>query len=80
MLIAWPAAEHAVVIAVGPHNRSSVDVYALLLEALDLDMPTDERDKPPCCDEEGLPPANPEVAREVADAVKRLRRARRRAR
>jgi hypothetical protein len=80
MLIAWSAADHAVVIAVGPHNRSSNDVYALLLEALDLEVPTDERDKPPCCDEEGLPPADAEVAEEIAGAIKRLRRARRRLR
>jgi hypothetical protein len=77
MLTAWPAAEHAVVIAVGPHSRSSNDVYALLLEALDLDVPMEERDKPPCCDEEGLPPADPDVAEEVADTIERLRRARR---
>ncbi len=52
------AADHVVVIAVGPHDTSSNDVYALLLAALDLEVPADERDKPSCCDTEGLPPAD----------------------
>ena len=79
MLIAWPAVEHAVVIAVGPHDRSSTDIYALLLDALDLDVPEEERNKPPCCDEEDRPPADSDIAQEVAGAVKRLGRTRRRA-
>jgi len=80
MIIAWPAADHAVVIAVSPHDRSDSDVYATLLVALDRDAPAEERQKPQCCDEEGLPPVDPESASEVADALQRLARVRRRTR
>lgn len=80
MIIAWLATDHAVVIAVSPHDRSDSDVYAALLAALDRDVPPAEREKPPCCDEDGLPPVDPESAREVADAVQRLARVRRRTR
>jgi len=78
MIIAWPATDHAVVIAVSPHDRSDNDVYATLLVALDSNVPAAEREKPPCCDEEGLPPVDPESASEVADALQRLGRVRRR--
>ena len=80
MIIAWPAADHAVVIAVSPHDRSDSDVYVTLLVALDRDVPAAEREKPPCCDEEGLPPVDPESASEIADALQRLARVRRRTR
>ena len=80
MIVAWPAADHAVVIAVSPHDRSDGDVYSTLLVALDRDVPAAEREKPPCCDEEGLPPVDPEGASEVADALQRLARVRRRTR
>ena len=52
-------------------------MYALLLAALDLDVPADERGKPSCCDTEGLPPADAELATEIADAVTRIGRNRR---
>ncbi|MGI9023347.1 MAG: hypothetical protein ACR2HV_08980 [Acidimicrobiales bacterium] len=81
MLIAWPADDHAVVILVAPHDRTANDVYRRLLDALDIGEPEDDREKPPCCDEAGQPPADRNVALDVADAVERRERAgRRRAR
>jgi hypothetical protein len=80
MLTAWPAEDHAVVVAVGRHDQSSEDVYTLLLEALGLEVPDDEREKPPCCDDAGQPPTDPDVAADMANAIDRLRRARRRVR
>ena len=80
MLVAWTADDHAVVVAVGRHDESSEDVYAVLLGALGLEVSEDERDKPPCCDEESRPPADPDVATDIADALERRGRARRRAR
>ena len=59
-------------------DRSDSDVYATLLVAIDRDVPAAEREKPPCCDEDGLPPVDPEGASEVADALQRLARVRRR--
>lgn len=80
MIVAWPAADHAVVLAIGPHDGSYNDVYGMLLVALDRDIPGEERAKPPCCDDEGLPPVDPDSASEIADALKQVERARRRAR
>ncbi|MBI1843674.1 MAG: hypothetical protein HYR89_03550 [Actinobacteria bacterium] len=76
----WPATDHAVVIAVGRHDESAEDVYTALLDALDRDVPTDEREKPPCCDDEGLPPADEEIATSISEAIEHRTRERRRAR
>lgn len=61
-------------IAVGPHDQTAGDVYATLLEALDLDVPDDERQKPPCCDDEGQPPSGESVAALISEAMDRVTR------
>lgn len=71
MLIAWPAEDHAIVIAIGRHDGSAEDVYATLLAALDLTVPAAERLKPPCCDGRGQPPANEVIAVAIVDAIAR---------
>ena len=76
MLTAWPADDEVIVLAIARHDTSAEDVYATLLAALDLDIPEEERQKPPCCDDEGNPPADKALALEIADAVTRRRRRR----
>lgn len=79
LLTVWPEPEQVVVIIVGPHTNDAGDVYDQLLDALGIDTPEDEREKPPCCDEEGTPPVDVEAAEAIATAVEtRARRARRR--
>ena len=79
MLTVWPADDRAVVVLVGPHSRKAGDVYDQLLDALGADIPADDREKPSCCDDEGLPPFDEEAAEAIADEVERsARRARRR--
>lgn len=39
-------------IAIGPHDETTDDVYATLLDALELEVSAEERQKPPCCDDE----------------------------
>ncbi len=80
LLTAWPAPEHAVILAVGPHDRSALDIYQLLLAALAVDVPAEQRTKPPCCDELGEPPADAQVAEALATAVSSLGTGRRRRR
>lgn len=80
MLVAWPGEDHAIMIAIGRHDRSSDDVYDVLLDHLGLEAVEAEREKPPCCDDEGRPPADPNVATDIVDAVECHRRARRRRR
>ena len=78
-LTVWPEPERVVVILVAPHSNSAGDVYGQLLDALGIDTPEDEREKPACCDEEGTPPVDVEAAEAIANAVEtRARRARRR--
>ena len=72
MLIAWPNTDLALVIAVGRHDDSAGDIYRLLLEAFDLTVSPDERGKPSCCDDDGLPPIDPDAASDMANAMKRL--------
>ena len=72
MLITWPPPTHAVVLTVGPHDRTASDLYDLLLAALALEVPPTERSKPPCCDPLGQLPANHEIAETLADAVASL--------
>jgi hypothetical protein len=76
----WPAPEHAVILAVGPHDRSALDIYQLLLAALAVDLPTEERSKPSCCDELGEPRADAQVAEALPAAVTALGSGRRRRR
>jgi hypothetical protein len=78
MLTAWLADDHAAVLAVGPHDQSASDIYDLLLKALDVTVPEDQRTKPSCCDEHGLPPTNPDVASAIVNAVQNLAKQRRR--
>jgi hypothetical protein len=78
MLTAWPADDEVIVLAIARHDTSAEDVYATLLAALDLAVPDEERQKPPCCDDEGNPPANEATALEIADALTRHRRRSRR--
>lgn len=79
LLTVWLADDHATVIAIGPHDETVSDVYAALLHALELEMPADEREKPPCCDDEDQPPVDGEVAPRIAEAIDRVaRRSRRR--
>lgn len=80
MLIAWPANDRAIVIAIGPHDQSTDDVYDVLLDHLGLEAVETEREKPPCCDHEGRPPADPNVASDIVDAIECHCRARRRGR
>jgi hypothetical protein len=80
LLTVWPGDDNAIVILVAPHDRGHSDIYDQLLEALGIDMPAGEREKPSCCDEDGVPPANIDVAHVIADAVASRARRRRRGR
>lgn len=78
MLTVWPEDDHAVVVAIGRHDESTLDVYSALVDALGLSVADVERQKPPCCDEEGLPPADDEVARTISEAIEHRSHARQR--
>lgn len=77
MLTAWPTDDEVIVLAIARHDSTAEDVYATLLTALDLAVPDEERQKPPCCDDEGNPPVDEAVALEIAAALTRQTRSRR---
>ena len=65
-------------VLVASHTRTPGGVYDQLLDALRIEMPAEDREKPACCDEEGEPPVNAAVATSIAEAVdRRAGRARR---
>lgn len=69
MLTVWPADDHAVVVLVGPHSGKAGDVYDQLLAAVGAESAADAREKPSCCDEEGAPPVDDELAEAIGAAV-----------
>lgn len=78
MLTAWPTDDEVIVLAIARHDSTAEDVYATLLAALDLTVPEEDRQKPRCCDDEGHPPTDEAIALEIANALTRFSRSRRR--
>ncbi len=79
VVLAFPEVDVAVVVDIGEHldNDRSRDVYTRLYDALDVDPPTEPRDKPPCCDESG-PPTDEAQLGAVESGYRALTRRRRR--
>jgi hypothetical protein len=70
-----PDEESVVIALVGEHSRgSSDDVYGAVYELLEIDEPTAKRTKPPCCEEDGGPPVDPELFNRMLRAAVRLQR------
>jgi len=75
--ICFPDEESVVIALVGEHARgSSDDVYGTVYELLGIDEPTAKRTKPPCCEEDGGPPVDPELFDRMLRAAARLQRRR----
>lgn len=76
MLVSFPGEQEVAILLVGRHVRSpALDVYTRLYRALDLQPPSEERTKPPCCDaEKDEPPVDGELVDRFQDGVKRIRR------
>lgn len=81
-LVCFPDDESAVVLLVGEHLRGDpeADVYRSLYRLLELPEPSDKRTKPPCCDESGKAPIDPELLDRFQEGAAQLRRARGRSR
>jgi hypothetical protein len=73
-LVCFPEEGHAVLVLIAEHDRGSKDVYAALYELLGMSQPKGKRSKPPCCDDDGEPPIDPELLDRLVTAAKRLRR------
>jgi hypothetical protein len=71
-LVCFPEEERVVVVLIAEHDRGSKDVYTALYELLRISQPTGKRSKPPCCDEDGEPPIDPELLDRLVTAAKGL--------
>ncbi len=82
LLVCFPDDRRVVVLLMGEHadDDPEVDVYRSLYRLLDLPEPTAKRTKPPCCDEAGRGPVDPELLDRFSAGAKALVRTRRRAR
>ena len=79
LLVCFPDDQQVAVLLVGKHTNGDpeVDIYRSLFQLLDLPEPTAKRTKPPCCDEAGQAPVDPELLDRFAAGAKALVRTRR---
>jgi hypothetical protein len=58
VVVAFESVEAATILLVGPHSDDPfLDVYTQLYALASIDqIPSEPRRKPPCCDNDGLPP------------------------
>lgn len=79
VLVCFPDEESIVVLLVGEHLRDDpeLDVYRILYRLLELPEPSAERTKPPCCDDIGKAPVDPELLGRFRAGAKVLTRRRR---
>jgi hypothetical protein len=78
LLTAWPALEHAVILAVGPHGGSALDIYGLLLTAVAVEVPAERAEQATVLRRTGWAPADAQVAEALTAAVTALGSRRRR--
>jgi hypothetical protein len=79
VLVGFPSPREVAVLMVGRHNeRSTLNVYRRLYRDLGIaDPPGGNRDKPPCCDEDGAAPQHELIAEDIEAAAQAFRRRRR---
>jgi hypothetical protein len=63
-----------VLLLVAEHTRTA-SPYRLLYAALGIDEPEEPRTKPSCCDADGQPPVDPDVAERFERGLRELGRA-----
>jgi plasmid maintenance system killer protein len=73
IILGFPAENEVAVLLIGRHLRGARSVYERLYRLLGVKAPTEERSKPPCCQDDEPPVAAELVSGIVANA-KRLRR------
>lgn len=80
VLACFPDDSSVVVLLVGEHKRDDpeVDIYLSLYRLLELPEPSAKRTKPPCCDEAGKAPVDPDLLDRFQAGAKALTRGRRR--
>jgi hypothetical protein len=74
-LVCFPEGDRVVVLLVGEHLRDDpeVDIYRQLYRTLGLSEPTEERTKPPCCEDDTGAPVDPDLLDRFEAAARKLR-------
>ncbi len=79
LVTVFPDPQRVLIVLVARHNEEESDVYRLLYELLELEAPTEPREKLPCCDDQHDPPVDENATDSFLAAskgvVERLRRA-----
>jgi hypothetical protein len=71
LLIVFEAPDRCILLMVAEHTRTA-NPYQLLYEALGIAVPEEPRTKPACCDPEGRPPIEPDLAGRFEDGLRQL--------
>ncbi|MFC0439637.1 hypothetical protein [Kutzneria buriramensis] len=82
VVVAFLSREEALIIALGPHDETDrrMNIYSFVYQAAECDVPTGKRTKPSCCDTDGFPPVDAELAERLADNIRAMEKAMRRRR
>lgn len=73
LILGFPSNSEVTVLLIGRHLRGARDIYARLYRLIGVSEPTEERTKPPCC-EDREPPVDRALVDRIVTNAKRLRR------
>jgi hypothetical protein len=73
LLTVFEAPDRCILLLVAEHTRSA-NPYQMLYAALGIDEPDQPRIKPACCDSEGQPPIDPDLAARFERGLRDLNR------
>ncbi len=71
LLTAFESPDRCILLLVAEHTRTS-SPYRLLYDALGIAEPEEPRTKPACCDPEGQPPVDPDLAARFENGLRQL--------
>lgn len=71
LLTVFESPDRCILLLVAEHTRAS-NPYRLLYDALGIGEPEERRTKPACCDPEGQPPVDPDLAARFENGLRQL--------
>ncbi len=74
VIVVFESRKEATIVALGPHDESDqrLNVYSQVYAAAEVDRPVGKRTKPSCCDDEGFPPDDAELAERLAANIRAI--------
>jgi hypothetical protein len=71
LLTVFESPDQCILLVVAEHTRTS-NPYRLIYDALGIGEPEEPRTKPACCDPEGQPPVDPDLAAHFENGLRQL--------